>query len=71
MLGGTNSNSQLIKNLDVTLTENGTFVSGEDYTGFGTVTVAVPPDVMDAELKTYCLFLLLGLICYVLFYDLF
>lgn len=51
MLGGTNSNSQLIKNLDVTLTENGTFVSGEDYTGFGTVTVAVPPDVMDAELK--------------------
>ena len=27
--------------------------------------------LMDAELKTYCLFLLLGLICYVLFYDLF
>lgn len=51
MLGGTNSNSQLIKNLDVTLTENGTFVSGEDYTGFGTVTVAVPPDVMDTELS--------------------
>lgn len=27
--------------------------------------------VMDAELKTYFVFLLLGLICYVLFYDLF
>ena len=27
--------------------------------------------VIDAELKTYFVFLLLGLICYVLFYDLF
>lgn len=27
--------------------------------------------LMDAELKTYFVFLLLGLICYVLFYDLF
>lgn len=51
MLGGTNSSSQLINNLDVTLTENGTFVSGEEYTGFGTVTVAVPPDVMETELR--------------------
>ena len=27
--------------------------------------------IMDAELKTYFVFLFLGLICYVLFYDLF
>lgn len=27
--------------------------------------------VMDAELKTYLIFLLLGLICYVLSYELF
>lgn len=27
--------------------------------------------VMDAELKTYFVFFLLGLICYVLFYNLF
>lgn len=50
MLGGTNSNSQQINNLDVTLTENGTFVSGPEYTGFGTVTVDVPPDVMTETL---------------------
>lgn len=45
MLGSTNSTSKLIKNLDVTLTENGTFVSGEDYTGFGIVTVDVAPAI--------------------------
>lgn len=27
--------------------------------------------LMDADLEAYCLFLLLGLICYVLFSDLF
>lgn len=27
--------------------------------------------IMDADLGTYCLFLLLGLISYILFYDLF
>lgn len=27
--------------------------------------------LMDADLGTYCLFILLGLICYVLFSDLF
>ena len=44
--GDTNTKNKIINLANVEFTENGLYVPNKGVTGFGKVTVAVPPDAM-------------------------